>query len=168
MTLPGTMQRERVLSIEELAGVCARLREEGSIIAHAHGAFDLLHPGHIRHLMAARRMADVLVVTVTEDRFIKKGPGRPAFNAALRAECLAALRVVDYVATSPWPTGVEAIDLLKPHLYVKGQEYRKPSAEQTGAIVEERRTVERCGGRLVFTDEIQFSSTKLLDEWVRR
>ncbi len=159
-----TKLSDAVLSIDELAATCARLRREGKSIAHCHGAFDLLHPGHIRHLQAAARKADVLVVTVTEDRYIKKGPGRPVYNERVRAESLAALSAVDYVATSPWPTGVETIELLTPDFYVKGQDYRDRADDSTGPIVDEKRAVERCGGRLVFTDEVQFSSTRLLDK----
>ena len=156
------MGNEQIFAIDELAATCERLRAEGKRIALCHGAFDLLHPGHIKHFQAARAMADVLVVTVTEDRFIRKGPGRPVFDQALRAETVASIRVVDYVATAPWATGVEVIERLRPDLYVKGQEYREAADAPTGPIVEERRAIERCGGRLVFTDEIQFSSTRLL------
>jgi rfaE bifunctional protein nucleotidyltransferase chain/domain len=159
------MRDGRIHTVEELAEICGRLRAEGKTIAHCHGAFDLLHPGHIRHLQTARKMADVLVVTVTEDRFIRKGPGRPVFNERLRAESLAALSTVDHVATSPWPTAVETIESIKPHLYVKGQDYRDKDKDTTGAILEEESAVRRCGGRLVFTDEVQFSSTKLLNEF---
>ena len=159
------MHNGRIHTVEELASICARLRDEGKTIAHCHGAFDLLHPGHIRHLAAASKLADVLVVTVTEDRFIRKGPGRPVFNERLRAESLAALSTVDLVATSPWPTAVETIDIVRPHLYVKGQDYRDRGTDATGAIVEEEKAVQRHGGKLVCTDEMQFSSTRLLNEF---
>lgn len=156
------MCNERIRVIDELTEVCRRLRAEGKSIALCHGAFDLLHPGHVKHFQAARAMADVLVVTVTEDRFINKGPGRPVFDHQLRAETVAAIRVVDFVATAPWPTGVEVIERLRPSFYVKGQDYRDAAEAMSGPIVDERRAVERCGGRLVFTDEAQFSSTRLL------
>ena len=159
------MPDPRVHTLEELATICTELRAAGKKIAHCHGAFDLLHPGHIRHLQAAKALGDVLVVTVTEDRFIRKGPGRPVFNERLRAESLAALGVVDYVATSPWPTAVETIKLLKPDLYVKGQDYRDRTADCTGAIAEEERAAQKGGGRLTFTDEVQFSSTRLLNQF---
>ena len=71
------------------------------------------------------------------------------------------------VATVPFPTGVEAIERVKPHLYVKGQDYRDGGIERTGAIAEEERAVERHGGRLVFTNEMEFSSTKPLNEFFR-
>jgi cytidyltransferase-like protein len=73
-------------------------REQGIRIVQCHGVFDLLHPGHIRHFAAARSMGDVLVVTITADDFVGKGPGRPAFPQGLRSESLAALSVVDFVA----------------------------------------------------------------------
>jgi len=159
------MSNSRVLTLDELADICGRWRADGKRIAHCHGAFDLMHPGHVRHLQAAKDMADVLVVTLTEDRFIRKGPGRPVFNQRLRAETVAALRAVDHVAVCPFPTGVEAIERIKPDLYVKGQDYRDRRADVTGAIVEEERAAQRHGGRLVFTDEVPFSSTKLLNEF---
>lgn len=159
-----TMHNGHIHTLEELADICARLRSDGKTIAHCHGAFDLLHPGHVLHFGAAKRMADVLIVTLTQDRFIRKGPGRPVFHERLRAETVAAIQAVDHVATCPSPTGIEAIEMLKPDLYVKGQEYRDRSSDVTGAIVQEERAVQRHGGRLVFTDEIQFSSTKLLNE----
>ena len=105
-----------------------------------------------------------MVVTLTEDRFIRKGPGRPVFNEGLRAETVGALSVVDYVATSPWPTAVETLEHIQPDLYVKGQDYKDHAKDVTGAIAQEARTVERFGGRMVCTEEIEFSSTRLLNE----
>lgn len=157
----------RIHTLDQLAHICARLRAEGKRIAHCHGAFDLMHPGHVRHLRAARAMADVLVVTITEDRFIRKGPGRPVFPQQVRAETIAALRAVDHVATCPFPTGVEAIERIKPDLYVKGPDYRGRAAEEGSAIAMEKRAVERYGGKLVFTTEPQFSSTALIDKYYR-
>lgn len=159
------MREESIHTLDQIADICSRLREDGKRIAHCHGAFDLMHPGHVRHLRAARELADVLVVTLTEDRFIRKGPGRPVFNERLRAETVAAVRWVDHVATCPFPTGVEAIEAVKAHVYVKGQEYRDRGADLTGAIVEEEQAVAKHGGELVFTNEFQFSSTKLLNEF---
>ncbi|RME38630.1 MAG: cytidyltransferase [Planctomycetota bacterium] len=161
------MRNGKVYSLDDLARLCDTLRAEGKTIAMCHGVFDLVHPGHIRHLQAAKKMADILIVTLTEDRFIRKGPGRPVYNERLRAETLAAIEAVDYVATSPWPTAVETIERIKPHYYVKGQDYRDRKSDRTGAIVEEEHAVRRHGGSLVFTNEIQFSSTKLLNDFFR-
>ena len=159
------MCKTKIHTVNELSEVCEKLRKQGKKIAHCHGAFDLLHPGHIRHLQSAKEMADVLVVTLTEDQFIQKGPGRPVYNQQLRAETLASIAAVDHVATSPWPTAVETINKIRPDFYVKGQDYRDRKNDLTGAIIEEENAVQTGGGQLVFTDEVQFSSTRLLNEF---
>ncbi len=155
----------KILSVEDLAVKVAKFKEKGKTAAYCHGVFDLMHPGHIKHLQAARQQGDLLVVTVTPDRFVNKGPGRPVFNEHLRAESIAALACVDYVAVNSWPTAVEALKLLKPGVYVKGSDYAAPEQDITGGIVHEREAVEQGGGRLHFTDEITFSSTELLNSF---
>jgi rfaE bifunctional protein nucleotidyltransferase chain/domain len=158
------MSREKIRSLDELTQISGRLRESGKVIVQCHGVFDLLHPGHIRHFEAARREGDILLVTVTRDEFVNKGPGRPVFNQWLRAEAVAALQCVDYVALSERPTAVEAIRRLRPHVYVKGSDYADPSSDATGGILLEEEAVKSVGGRVCFTDEITFSSTQLLNE----
>src|SRR3982074_3527929 len=114
----ATGPRDRVRPLDEVAEITAQLRHFGKTVVQAHGSFDLLHLGHVRHLEAARRLGDVLVVTVTADRFVNKGPGRPVFNEALRAEMLAALEYVDWVAIDPSPDAVGAITTIRPKVYV--------------------------------------------------
>ena len=116
----------------------------GSKIVHAHGVFDLLHVGHIRHLEQAKELGDILVVTITPDQFVNKGPHRPAFNERLRAHALAALESVDYVAVTDSPTSVEAIECLKPDTFVKGKEF-KDLKDMTGAVTHEAEAVKAAG-----------------------
>ncbi len=142
------------------------LRREGKHIVLCHGVFDLLHIGHIRHLSRARTQGDVLVVTVTPDRWVNKGPSRPAFAEDLRLEAIAALAEVDFVALNEWPTAEETIALLKPDVYVKGGEYRDEDRDVTGGIARERQAVEAAGGRIAFTDEITFSSSSLINAYL--
>lgn len=153
----------KVKDLDELAEILGRLRQQGKTIVLCHGVFDLIHPGHIRHFEAAKREGAVLVVTVTQDGFVNKGPGRPVFNQRLRAESLAALQAVDFVAINRWPSAVETIGLLKPHVYVKGGEYAAPESDVTGMILQEEAAVKAVGGRIHFTNEITFSSTELLN-----
>jgi rfaE bifunctional protein nucleotidyltransferase chain/domain len=153
----------KILSLAALADRVAALKAQGLRVVQSHGVFDLLHPGHIRHFDAARKEGDVLVVTITPDRFVSKGPGRPVFTDALRAESLAALGVVDYVAVTEAPTAVEAIRLLKPDIYAKGSDYQAREDDLTGMIFEEERAVVEAGGRIQFTDEITFSSSALVN-----
>jgi rfaE bifunctional protein nucleotidyltransferase chain/domain len=155
--------RDKVRTIEELGAIAGYLRDTGRSVVQAHGTFDLLHLGHVRHLEAARRLGDVLVVTITADRFVNKGPGRPVFSEVLRAEMLAALEYVDWVAINPAADAVSAIDAIRPQIYVKGQDYQNPAGDVTGKITTERKAAEAHGGRLAFTDEVTFSSSELIN-----
>ena len=106
-------------------------------------------------------MGDILVVTVTPDKYIDKGHGRPVFNQILRAETIAALECVDYVAINKWPTAEKTLRLLRPDIYVKGQEFEKLE-DKTGKIQREYEVIKEIGADLKFTHEIVFSSTELL------
>lgn len=104
-------------------------------------------------------------MTITPDRFVNKGPNRPVFNQHLRAESIAALQCVDYIAINEWPTATETIKKLKPQVYVKGSDYAAPETDITGGIYHEKDAIESVGGRIHFTDEITFSSTELLNRF---
>ncbi len=156
----------KIYNLTELSGKIESLKSEGKKIVHCHGCFDLLHPGHIKYLQASRKMGDVLVVTLTPDKYVDKGPGRPAFNEMLRAETIAALECVNYVGLNEWPTAKETLRLLKPDIYVKGQEFRKLE-DKTGKIQKEYVVAKEIGTEVMFTDEIVFSSTQLLNQFYR-
>ena len=151
--------RDKVRTLAEVAGVCEQGRRAGQVIVQAHGTFDLLHLGHVRHLEAARKLGDMLIVTVTADRLVNKGPGRPVFNAELRAEMLATLEYVDWVAINDAADAVSAIERIRPSIYIKGEDYQNPQGDITGKITLERDAVEAHGGKIHFTDEVTFSST---------
>lgn len=156
-------KKGKILSIENLSEEVQDLKSQGKKIILCHGCFDLMHPGHIKHLEAAKRMGDILVVTITPDVYIDKGEKRPVFNQNLRAESISALECVDYVAINKWPTACEILRLLKPHIYVKGQEY-KNLQDKTGKIQKEAEVIKEIKGEIKFTNEIVFSSTKLINE----
>lgn len=132
-------------------------------VIHCHGVFDLLHIGHIRHLEEARRLGDHLVVTITPDRFVNKGPHRPAFPEALRAEALAALECVDTVCINDWPTAVEAIGAIRPDVFLKGVVAGEGPRDRNGAIDVERNAVEALGGEVVLTDTELHSASALIN-----
>lgn len=155
-----------VVELHTLSGILRDLRRVGKKIVLCHGCFDLMHPGHIKYFQAAGEMGDVLVVTLTPDRYVDKGPGRPAFPQELRAEAISALACTDFVAINEWPTAEETLRLLRPHLYVKGQEFEKLE-DKTGKIQKEYQVVREIGAELRFTHEITFSSTKLLNQYFR-
>jgi rfaE bifunctional protein kinase chain/domain/rfaE bifunctional protein nucleotidyltransferase chain/domain len=155
--------RTKIFAIEPLARELELQRAKGKKIVHCHGVFDLLHVGHIRHFTEAKAMGDLLVVTLTQDRHVNKGPHRPAFPQDLRAEVIAALDSVDYVAINDWPTAVNAIKLLKPDVYAKGPDYKDAAKDVTGGIKTEEDAVRSVGGEIRFTEDITFSSSKLLN-----
>jgi rfaE bifunctional protein kinase chain/domain/rfaE bifunctional protein nucleotidyltransferase chain/domain len=153
----------KILPLERLADVAKELRRQGKRIVLCHGVFDLLHVGHIRHFAEAKAMGDILMVTVTEDKHVNKGPHRPAFPEALRCEVLAAISHVDFVAISRHASAEPVIVLLEPDVYVKGPDYKDASADVTGGIAREREAVERIGGSIAFTNNVTFSSSSLLN-----
>ncbi len=155
----------KIVELEELANICETARAEGKKIVQCHGVFDLLHPGHVRHFKAARAEGDVLIVTLTPDEFVNKGPGRPVFNHRLRAEWIAELESVDYVAVNRWPSAVETIRILRPAVFVKGNEFASRGVDVTGNISAEEQAVGEVGGRLHLTEEITFSSSRLLNAY---
>jgi len=154
----------KLLTINELALRLSDYKSKGKKIVLCHGCFDLMHPGHIKHFQAAKRMGDILVVTVTPDKYVDKGPGRPVFNQELRAECIAALECVDYVAVNEWPTAEETLRVLRPHYYVKGQEFEKLE-DKAGKVQRECKIVQEIDAEMRFTYEIVFSSTRLLNTY---
>lgn len=157
------LTRGKIGSIEELAAIAAEARRKGGKIVLAHGVFDLLHMGHVRHLKAAKQHGSHLMVTVTADEHVNKGPDRPVFSDHLRAEMLAALEMVDFVAINHAPSAEPAIRAIRPDVYVKGSDYRETAADVTGKIADERAAVEAHGGRIVFTDELTFSSSAIIN-----
>jgi rfaE bifunctional protein nucleotidyltransferase chain/domain len=157
------MNKSKILNFEEALGVFDQERKAGRRIVQCHGTFDLIHPGHIVHLEEARALGDLLVVTVTDEQHVNKGPGRPCFNDDLRTRTLAALECVDYVVLIPYTAAVEAIRLVKPDIYCKGSEYEDASNDVTGNIHDDLTEVRSHGGEVRYIGSIVFSSTKLLN-----
>ena len=156
---------QKIKSLDELAGITSKLKEQGKKIVQCHGIFNLLHPGHIKHLEAAKREGDILIVTIIADKYVNKGPGRPVFNQGLRAESIASLGCVDFVAINEGFTAVKAIETLKPDVFVRGEEYIDLEDDFTGEIIKEKQAVESVGGKIHFTEEISFSSSNLLNKF---
>ncbi len=154
----------KIYEVEDVAKRIQNLKSKGKRIVHCHGCFDLMHIGHIKYFQASKKMGDVLVVTLTPDIYVDKGSGRPVFNQDLRAESIAALECVDYVAINKWPTAEETLRLLKPDIYVKGQEFENLN-DKTGKIQKEYLVVKEIGAEMRFTHEIVFSSTKLINQY---
>ena len=155
------MLRRKVKTLEELvAAVGPRPRPKTVIMCH--GVFDIVHPGHVRHLMYAKEKADILVASLTADTYITKADNRPFVPQELRAQNLAALEIVDYVIIDPNPTPIEHIQRLQPDYFAKGYEYFAEGIPPR--TQEEIRALENYGGEIVFTPgDVVYSSSKLLE-----
>lgn len=140
---------------DQVAQALAAQREAGRRIVFTNGAFDLLHVGHVRSLVAAAALGDVLVVAINADETIRraKGAGRPLQSAAERAEIVRAIEGVDHVLVFDEPTVDSLLDELRPHVHAKGRDY-------DGASLPERGTCERLGIEMAFVgDEKQHSTS---------
>lgn len=157
--------KEKIKTLEDLQRITADLKSNGKKIVHCHGVFDLLHIGHIKHFQEAKTLGDVLVVTITPDEFVRKGPNHPAFSTALRLEALAALESVDFVAANKWPIAVETIKTIQPDIYCKGPDFKNHADDITGKIIDEEEAVKSMGGEIRYTSDITFSSSNLLNRF---
>jgi D-beta-D-heptose 7-phosphate kinase/D-beta-D-heptose 1-phosphate adenosyltransferase len=131
-----------------------RMRREGKQVVFTNGCFDLLHPGHIRYLAAARALGDALIVGINSDRSVReiKGKGRPILDERERAEVLSGLESINYVTVFDEDTPRELVRLLQPDILVKGGDW--PIDQIIG-----REEVEAAGGRVYSLPYIEGSST---------
>jgi rfaE bifunctional protein nucleotidyltransferase chain/domain len=152
--------QEKIVGLAEAQAVVRAAQEQGRTVVLCHGCFDIVHPGHIRHLQHAARLGDCLVVSITGDSMVDKGTGRPLIPQELRAESLAALDCVSLVVVSQEATAQDLLQLLRPDVYVKGREYE---GNRDPRFQAEKEVVERYGGRVVFTSgDVVFSSSALI------
>jgi D-beta-D-heptose 7-phosphate kinase/D-beta-D-heptose 1-phosphate adenosyltransferase len=116
----------KVLTRSELRRRLQRVRRAGQRIVFTNGCFDLIHPGHVRYLRAAKRLGDVLVVALNSDGSVRrlKGPGRPLVPQRDRCEVVAALEMVDYVTVFAEDTPYQLIEALAPDVLVKGGDWK--------------------------------------------
>ncbi len=153
--------KHKIKTAAELAELLGDLPRKQKIVM-CHGTFDLVHPGHIRHLVYARSKGAKLVVGVTADAHVKKADHRPFVPEDLRALNLAALETVDYVTVDPNPTPIENILTIKPDYFVKGYEYQRGGLHPRTA--EEKAAVESYGGEVIFTPgDIVYSSSAIIE-----
>ena len=153
---------EKIIPFNKLSAYIKsiRARRKTPVIVLCHGCFDIVHPGHIRHLRFAKEQGGMLVVSITPDVCIQKGSSRPFMPQDLRAENLAALEIIDAVTIAPAETGVEIIEALEPDIYVKGNEY---ALSKDPRFLKEKELVEKLGGRVAYSSgDVVFSSSELI------
>ena len=151
----------KIKTLEELCRILGPRPRKRKVIM-CHGVFDVVHPGHLRHLIYAKSKADVLVASLTADKHISKGHYRPHVPQNLRALNLAAYEIVDYVIIDPNPTPIKSISRLQPDFFAKGYEYTVKGLPPK--TQEETDTLRAYGGKIIFTPgDIVYSSSKLID-----
>tara|TARA_B110000003_G_scaffold4842_1_gene5193 strand:+ start:259 stop:1812 length:1554 start_codon:yes stop_codon:yes gene_type:complete len=156
-----SLYSKKIVSLEKLKKIIGKRPRKKKIIL-CHGNFDVVHPGHVRHLIYAKSKADLLVVSITADKYIQKGIYRPFVPENLRAMNLAAFEMVDFVIIDDNKTSIKILKNLNPDYFAKGFEYS--SGELPPATQEEAKVVQNYGGEMIFTPgDIVYSSTKLLN-----
>lgn len=160
------LTNSKTVTLDVLLASRAQARAANKTVVHCHGCFDIVHPGHIQHLQFAKSLGDILIVSVSSDSQVDKGPSRPLIPDDLRAGSLAALECVDRVYINPHPTAQPLLEALQPDIYVKGREYEKNNDPR---FLAERETVMRHGGRVVLSSgEVVYSSTALIGTMPRQ
>jgi D-glycero-beta-D-manno-heptose 1-phosphate adenylyltransferase len=151
--------RDKIIPWEKLREWRTALRARGKTLVVTNGCFDVLHLGHVTYLEGAREQGDVLLVGVNADAAVRqlKGPGRPVNEECDRAAVVAALASVDGVCVFPDRTAERFLSVAQPDIYVKGGDYSLDTLDQN-----ERREVERCGGKIVILPMVPGKSTTTL------
>jgi cytidyltransferase-like protein len=153
---------KKLLSKEDLQKI--KFKKGKKKIGLCHGVFDIFHIGHLKHLQAAKKKCDILIVSITKDQFINKGINQPKFNHFLRAELLSELTIVNGVFINQNKSASDVISILKPDYYFKGVEYRNKKLDLTKKIYEEENLVKKYKGKIIYTNEITFSSSNIFNE----
>ena len=155
------MTSNKIISENKLNNLLVNFREGRKKIILCHGVFDLLHIGHIKYLEKSKSFGDILIVSLTADTYVNKGPDRPIFTSDLRAQALAALEIVNYVLVNNNPTAVDLIKALKPDIYVKDIEYKHNNDNR---FKKEYEAVISSGGVVEFTNEAKFESSNIINK----
>lgn len=152
----------KIRSLEDISYITKRLHERNKSVGLCHGGFDLVHPGHVKHFESAKKLCDVLVVSITSDNFVssRKGNGRPIYPEQLRAYMIASIEYVDYVVISDFKSGIEVIEKIRPYFYIKGEDYIN---KETPGIKAEREAIKKIGGSILYTKDPKMSATEIID-----
>ena len=155
---------KKIISITDLQKKIADYKNKKNTVVLCHGTFDLLHLGHLRHFVEAKKFGDILIVTVTSDKYVIKGPNRPFFSINQRLEALSYISEIDFVASVDSLDAVNLIRYLKPNIYCKGPDYKDFKNDLSGKIYQEIKSLKSVKGIFKTTKSETFSSSKLLNE----
>ena len=154
--------QKKILNLNQLKKRIFLEKNKNRTIVHCHGVFDLIHVGHVKHFNSAKKVADFLIVSITADKFVNKGPGRPVFNHFLRAEVISSIESVDAVFINENKLPSKLIEIIKPNFYFKGPDYKELVKDKSKDINKDILSVKKIGGKVIFSKDITFSSSKLI------
>ncbi len=156
------MSKKIFPDLESKLKIISEKRKKGKRIVLCHGAFDLVHPGHLDHLKKAKSLGDILIVTITGDNFMKKNLHSPYFNENVRLKYLDQIKIIDYAFKVNSYDATLAIKTFKPHFYCKGKEYK--DSDSLGNLEKEKKVLKSVGGKIKFLGNNIHSSSKLISE----
>ena len=160
--------KNKIILLNEIEKKIKNLKLQKKKIVHCHGVFDLLHPGHLMYFNSAKKFGDILIVSVTSDQFVNKGFNRPYFDLNTRINMISELSVVDFVCESNNSSAVEIIKKIKPNIYCKGPDYKNFKNDYSKNILAENKAIKKVKGKIKFTNERPYSSSKLLSNFFFR
>ncbi len=153
----------KIILSEDLSNKILSLKNKKKKIVLCHGVFDIIHAGHISHFKSAKKFGDILIVSVTSDKYVNKGFNRPIFNLNNRKKILSELSMVDFVCDSDSTDAISIIEKIKPNIYCKGPDYKNFDRDVTKKIKKEIKILKKFGGEFKVTDDQTFSSSKIIN-----
>ena len=158
----------KIKTISELNPILKKERVSGKKIVLGHGVFDFLHYGHVFYLWQAKRLGDILIVSVLADKFVTKGNNRPVFDEMTRAGFIASMESVDYVVLcqnfGPW----EIISGIRPDIYSKGEDSKPQLKDPKSGLNKDKKILKSVGGTLKFTKELPMHSSDVLHQLIKK
>lgn len=151
--------KSKVISYNSLKNISLSFKEDKKNIGLCLGCFDLLHIGHIKHFKSAKKFCDYLIVCVTPDKYVNKGPNRPVINQDDRALMISSLDFVSFVTINKYNSGINVIKDFKPKFFFKGSEYETQPDQINKNFKKELNTLNKYEGEMIFTyDDIRSST----------
>jgi len=158
--------KNKIVLIEELVKRIDEFKRKGKVVVQSHGIFDLIHPGVIQHLNMAKKQGDILIVSVIKDKDVRKGFMGPIFPDTLRAENVASLSQVDYVAIVNDEEPFECVKVIKPNIFAKGRSIKDFGSEHRSKVFEESRALYFGKTKIFETPDFSFSSTEIIKNFL--
>lgn len=153
------------LTLKNLNSTLDKIRLKNKKIVLCHGVFDFFHLGHLNYFHSAKKFGDLLIVSLTADKFVNKGINRPFYKEQDRLKVISSLEIVDFVILSNSHNGEFVIEKIKPDFYVKGPDYKDNTKDLTKNIYKENSLVKKYGGKVIYTNDVTLSSSSLINNY---